>query len=245
MSAGTLKNAKEWDKMQEKYIYYDIKIDSFYISKYELTQQDYENVMGHIEKENYMFEIDDIGNKKKLLKGGNYPIRGSYQEFAKYCNARSKKEGYDGFYQINGDQITINKDGNGYRLLNLFEWMFAAKGGNLNENFRFIGSDTLANVGWYGRNSGNVPHPVGLLKPNSLGLHDMSGNVYEILESSTHNNIHFIAGNDYNHWPGVSDGDFSAYDITYYYGTAKRGTRIALIPKGLKNNNINLKYRTK
>lgn len=32
---------------------------------------------------------------------------------------------------------------------------------------------------WHGANSRNGPHPVGELKPNAFGLHDMCGNAYE------------------------------------------------------------------
>ena len=37
----------------------------------------------------------------------------------------------------------------------------------------------LTQLAWYGANSGSMPHPVGQKKPNSLGLHDMLGNVWE------------------------------------------------------------------
>ncbi len=37
----------------------------------------------------------------------------------------------------------------------------------------------LDNIGWYNSNSGNQTHAVGGKLANGLGLHDMSGNVYE------------------------------------------------------------------
>ena len=248
--AGTLENAKEWDSRKTKYLYYNLNIDSFYICKYELTQLEYEKVIGHLDKGNCTYEMEDkIDGQTKVIIGDDYPVRCSYKEFVNYCNERSKKEGYDGFYEISGNRITIKKDGNGYRLLNQFEWTFAAKGGNANENFRYVGSDTLALVGWYGRNSGNLPHAVGKLRPNSLGLYDMSGNVYEMLESTNRDGIHYLAGNNYCNWLTVDGGKFEADDFIYYLGSygknIKTGTRIALVTRGMENRNLDLKYRTK
>ena len=59
------------------------------------------------------------------------------------------------------------------------EWEYAARGGKLNEPYAFSGSDNAAAVAWYKDNSGGETHPVAQLKPNGLGLYDMTGNVHE------------------------------------------------------------------
>jgi len=59
------------------------------------------------------------------------------------------------------------------------EWEYAARGGQKQMNYAYSGSDDAREVAWY-LDSGKTIHTVGLLKPNSLGLYDMSGNVKEL-----------------------------------------------------------------
>src|SRR5690606_11429821 len=69
--------------------------------------------------------------------------------------------------------------GKSFRLPTEAEWEFAAKGGNQSRGFSYSGSNSPDNVAWHQANSGGKTHPVGLKRPNELGLYDMSGNVYE------------------------------------------------------------------
>lgn len=78
--------------------------------------------------------------------------------------------------------VTINHNKKGFRLPTREEWLFAAKGGLKSQNYIYAGSNNLEEVGWYLSNSGKKTHEVGLLKPNELGIYDMSGNVNEFCE---------------------------------------------------------------
>lgn len=55
------------------------------------------------------------------------------------------------------------------------DWVEAADDG-----YKYSGSDNLDEVAWYAENSNNMTHPVCEKKPNSYGIYDMHGNVWEM-----------------------------------------------------------------
>ena len=212
----------------------NVSVDSFYISKYELTQGEYERVMQHIAPENYTYSYGQNRGSKEF-KGDSIPVIGTLTDIIEYCNHRSEIEGYTGFYTITDSHIVINPNGNGYRLPTQSEWLYAAHAGNLHETYKYAGSDKANDVAWWGPNSQGKPHKVGLKKPNGKGLYDMSGNATEFLWATFRNGnpdeFRVTQYMDYEGWVGKLD------DIV---GTLepRHGARIVLIPKGMKNQNL-------
>lgn len=74
----------------------------------------------------------------------------------------------------------LNKvTGKTFRLPTEAEWEYAARGGQKSKGYRFSGSNQIDEVAWYAGNAEKRPHPCGKKKPNELGLHDMTGNLWE------------------------------------------------------------------
>jgi len=77
------------------------------------------------------------------------------------------------------------KSGLKFRLPTEGEWIYAAVGGKKSRGYKYSGSDTIGDVGWYDGNSGNKTHPVGSKSSNEMGIYDMSGNVWELCRDDT------------------------------------------------------------
>lgn len=152
----------EFERLYRELEFVKIPGKTYSVMKTEVTQKLYETIMG---------------TNPSGFKGNYNPVENvSWYDAVEFCNALSKKIGYEPVYTIDGSSVTWNKNANGFRLPTVEEWQYAARGG---QNYYYSGSDNLDSVGWYSRNSEDTTHPVAQKNPNGYGLYDMSGNVWE------------------------------------------------------------------
>ena len=95
---------------------------------------------------------------------------------------------------------------NKYSLPTEAEWEYACRAGSKTAYCFGDDYERLGQYAWYNKNSGNKTHPVGQKKPNTWGLYDMHGNLFELCQD----------------W----DGDYPAGSVTDPVGPSKGLRRV-------------------
>jgi len=143
-----------------------VTIDAFKISTTEITQGQYETVMG----------LNPSGFSG--ISSFNFPVENvSWYDAVTFCNKLSEMTGLEPCYSLASWKCDFSK--NGFRLPTEAEWEYACRAGSDLEWGKSAGSDDMESIGWFSGNSNRTTHPVGLKSPNPAGLYDMQGNVWE------------------------------------------------------------------
>lgn len=129
---------------------HDVCLDEYYLGKYEVTQLQWQTIMGsnpsHFSSCGPDCPVDSVSWK-------------DVREFISRLNRLSDMA---------------------YRLPTEAEWEYAARNGGKKYPYAgALTVDELSDYAWFDGNSGDAPHRVGLKRPGQSGLYDMSGNVWE------------------------------------------------------------------
>ncbi len=157
-----------------------LTVSDFYIDKYELTNAEWNAVMGSGGGDSYpqawvsWFGAIEYCNRRSIME--SLPPCYSYLTYG--TNPDNWPSGWN-TGEDNAVKVTCDWNASGYRLPSEAEWEYAARGGLQTHGYTYSGSNDLNQVGWYSGNSSSTSHPVGQLAPNELGTFDMSGNLFE------------------------------------------------------------------
>ena len=194
----TITGSESWTPTSDVFVSgRSITISDMYVCDHEVTQAEYEKYC----------KYGSSSPSSSYGDGDNYPAYYvNWYDAIVYCNLRSIDECLTPAYKIgeetdpakwsgivgdatNGycgpsssnstwDELTYDKEADGYRLPTEADWEWLACGG---ENYTYAGSNTVGDVAWwYTTNTKDTgTREVKTKKANGYGLYDMSGNVYE------------------------------------------------------------------
>ena len=111
-----------------------------------------------------------MGGNPSSFEGDDLPVEMvSWNDVQKFIKKLNKKEGTDK-----------------YRLPSEAEWEYACRADTITRYSFGDDESKLGDYAWYHDNSHYNTHPIGQKKPNSWGLYDMHGNVWEWVQDKWH-----------------------------------------------------------
>jgi formylglycine-generating enzyme required for sulfatase activity/serine/threonine protein kinase len=152
----------------------------YYLGVHEVTQQQYETVMGANPA-----TFSATGAAKDAVAGKStalHPVETvSWNDACEFCARLSAMEKLAPRYARSGEAIA-RLDGNGYRLPTEAEWEYACRAGTTTRFWCGDDDEGLLQVAWFDRNAAGLTNAVGQLRANPFGLFDVHGNVWEFVQ---------------------------------------------------------------
>ena len=193
---------------------------SFAIASTHVTLQQYERF-----KKNYRGEFVSPFDRDDQL-----PVAGiSWFMAAAYCNWLSEQEGIDQdewCFEITNKETRLKPNYlklKGYRLPTEAEMEYTIRAGGGTSRFFGETSELLPRYAWYLDNAKNKPWPVGMLKPNDLGVFDAQGNVFS------------WCMNEYRAYSGEDEDSEEGLIISKETSRVLRGTSFILQPARVRS----------
>lgn len=168
---------------------HEVQVSSFYLSPYEVTRDEYAQVMGSAPTPEGLEGV-----------GGEVAVSGvTWLEAVAFCNALSESAGLDPVYTIDGDSVSWDRTANGYRLPTEAEWEYACRAGTTTPFSLEPSPSADTDANYYGTYPYGIeqnyfaqsqlevqpgvyrqePIAPGSFAANPWGLYDMHGNVAE------------------------------------------------------------------
>ena len=160
-----------------------MEVEPFYMGKYEVTQAEYLEFLSNYERLTSMKPVPTVPDDR-AAEAVTYPTPMYELEAGPIFDRMGRGGRHPAVIMsaVAAKQYTkwlSKKTGRFYRLPTEAEWEYACRAGSAAKYNTGDDEAALAQAAWYLANADGHTHPVGRKRPNTWGLYDTHGNVWE------------------------------------------------------------------